>query len=307
MVNIAVINLNASRFRNRGRIEQIYSFLKEYDPYIVCIQEINVATALQVLDGRFQIFINIEKGSKDGIGIVTLVKLGIQIRDVIIGQNGRIIGLLLDNIQIWNVYPKSGSAFRKEREIFFREELTELFVQWKDNTKYIFQIGDHNCTHRMEDSLYNGAQHLQKALISHLQVQGLSDDFLNVHGNNAIMFSRRTENSETRIDYIFSNSKACIYFQYLSVTGLDHSAALAMYEIDVNVVKEQKPKNRFYRGWVISKCLENDEEFLEQAEFIINHIHDEAIGADKDPSFYWLKLKTALTNLAISREKRYKK
>ena len=102
MVNIAVINLNASRFRNRGRIEQIYSFLKEYDPYIVCIQEINVATALQVFDGRFQIFINIEKGSKDGIGIVTLVKLGIQIRDVIIGQNGRIIGLLLDNIQIWN-------------------------------------------------------------------------------------------------------------------------------------------------------------------------------------------------------------
>ena len=169
--------MNSPRYRNVGKIQEIYKFLREYDPYVVCIQEIAVKTAFKVFNGKFQVYINIEQGSKEGIGIVTLVRLGIWLRDEIVGCNGRIIGLLLDDVQIWNVYPKSGAAFKKDRETVFREELTELYVQWKDYTKYIFQVGDHNCTHRMEDSLFNGAQHLQKGLISHLQVHGMSDDF----------------------------------------------------------------------------------------------------------------------------------
>ena len=91
----------------------------------------------------------------------------------------------------------------------------------------------------MEDSLFNGAQHLQKGLISHLQVHGMSDDFLNVHGKNTVIFSRRTDTSQTRIDYIFSNSKSCIYFQYIPVIGLDHNAALAMYDIENQLVQKK--------------------------------------------------------------------
>ena len=43
------------------------------------------------------------------------------IEDLILGSSGRILGVKLENIQIWNVYPKSGSAFKRDREIFFRE------------------------------------------------------------------------------------------------------------------------------------------------------------------------------------------
>ena len=127
--------MNSSRYRNVGKIQEIYKFLREYDPYVVCIQEIAVKTAFKVFNGKFQVYINIEEGSKDGIGIVTLVRLGIRLRDEIVGCNGRIIGLLLDDVQIWNVYPKSGAAFKKDRETFFREELTELYVPLKDYTK----------------------------------------------------------------------------------------------------------------------------------------------------------------------------
>ena len=95
------------------------------------------------------------------MGIVTLVKHGIQVNDIIVGLNGRILGVRIGDAQIWNIYPKSGSSFKKDREVFFREELSELFIQWKDTTKYIYQIGDHNCIHRKEDSLYNSQQHLQ--------------------------------------------------------------------------------------------------------------------------------------------------
>ena len=87
------------------------------------------------------------------------------------------------NLQVWNVYPKSGSAFKNEREKFFREELCSLMMNWKDSTKYVFQTGDHNGTHRASDSLHNQGQHLQPALIKHMKINGLSDDFLNLHGD----------------------------------------------------------------------------------------------------------------------------
>ena len=84
-------------------------------------------------------------------------------------------------MQIWNVYPKSGSAYKKERECFFREDLNQLMIQWKDDTRYVFQTGDHNCIHRAQDPFQNASQHLQQGLVSHLRTHGISDDFLKLH------------------------------------------------------------------------------------------------------------------------------
>ena len=199
--NINIFNFNASRCSSLVKIRQFYDFLEQYDPILVSVQEINIVSALKVFSDKYQVLVNMEKDSVDGIGIATLVKKNIKIFDVIIGKNGRIIGIKLDNIQFWNVYPKSGSAHKKERETFFRETLCNLFMNWKDSSKFIFQSGDHNCTHREEDSLNNQQQHKQPGLIKHMQINGLSDDFIQVHGNEQIMYSRITS---TRIDYIMS-------------------------------------------------------------------------------------------------------
>ena len=207
--------------------------------------------------------------AKDAVGIVTLIKKGITILDSIIGKGGRIIGIKVKNIQIWNVYPKSGSSFKNEREKFFREELCSLMMNWKDSTKYVFQTGDHNCIHRASDSLNNSGQHLQPALVKHMKIHNLSDDFLNVHGD-IIMYSRITNTSSTRIDYILSNSNACFYFQYIDMlAGLDHKVAMAKYDISMELTKEYIPKHKYFSGWVISKRLEHDEIFLNQAKFIV--------------------------------------
>ena len=154
--SLNIFNFNASRCSNFNKINSFLDFFGDYDPLCICIQEINVAGALKVFSQKYQVFINIENGVRDGVGIVTLIKKGFKILDSIIGLNGRIIGIKLCNMQIWNFYPKSGTGFKNEREIFFREQLTELMIQWKDSTQFIFQTGDHNCTHRLVDSLYNG-------------------------------------------------------------------------------------------------------------------------------------------------------
>ena len=130
-----IINFNAYRCRNQQKIREIHDFIDGYEPNIIGIQEIYIVTAMVEFSGRYQVYFNIENSSKDGIGIVTLVKHGIKVHDMIVGINGRILGLCIENAQIWNVYPKSGTAFKKEREKFFREELTELFIQWENKTK----------------------------------------------------------------------------------------------------------------------------------------------------------------------------
>ena len=72
-------------------------------------------------------------------------------------------------------------------------------MNWKDQSEYIFEFGDYNCTHRLVDSLHNSAQHLQPGLLKHMQIHWLKDDFIEVHGNELVMYSRITTTSKTRI------------------------------------------------------------------------------------------------------------
>ena len=101
---INLFNFNAYRCSSLRKIEQFKTFLDDYNPSFVCIQEINVASALKIFSNRYQVFINLEPGSNDGIGIVSLVLKCIKVSDVIISPNGRIIGLKVSNVQLWNVY-----------------------------------------------------------------------------------------------------------------------------------------------------------------------------------------------------------
>ena len=197
-----ILNFNASRTSSLIKIRNFMNFINQYDPIFVAIQEINIASALKIFSEKFQVLVNIEESSKDGIGIVSLIKKDINIVDTIVGVNGRIIGIKIKNAQFWNIYPQSGTNFENRREIFFREELTGYMMNWKDNTRYIFQLGDHNCVHRALDSLHNSRQHIQPALIKHMQIHGLKDDFISVHGNDVLMYSKIKIILSTRIDYI---------------------------------------------------------------------------------------------------------
>ena len=98
------------------------NFINQYDPIFVAIQEINIASALKIFSEKFQVLVNIEESSKDGIGIVSLIKKDINIVDTIVGVNGRIIGIKIKNAQFWNIYPQSGTNFKNRREVFFRED-----------------------------------------------------------------------------------------------------------------------------------------------------------------------------------------
>ena len=119
MGGLKIISLNFSRISSCDRILDIMERLKPFKIDIYCIQEINVFSAVKIFQNYFQVITNWDLEAKSNIGIVTLIPKNLKIYDKIMAQNGRIIGLKLDNLQIWNVYPQSGSEFRKAREVFF--------------------------------------------------------------------------------------------------------------------------------------------------------------------------------------------
>ena len=80
-------------------------------------QEINITSAIKIFSEKFQVLVNIEEGSKDGIGIVSLIKKDIHIVDTIVGVNGRIIGIQIKDAQFWNIYPQSGTNLKNS--LFF--------------------------------------------------------------------------------------------------------------------------------------------------------------------------------------------
>ena len=66
---------------------------------------------------------------------------------------------------------------------------------------------DHTSIHRALNSLNNSVQHLQPGLVKHLQIRGLSDDFLNVHANNVVMYSRITPISRFALNCVIFSEK----------------------------------------------------------------------------------------------------
>ena len=220
------------------------------------------------------------------------------------GYNGRILGIKLKDIQIWNVYPPSGTENKKRRETFFREDLCNLMMNWKDHSKSVFQMGDHNCTHRMEDSLNNGGQHLQAGLVAHLRTNGLKDDFLEVNGKNAVEYSRVTSKSKTRIDYIFSNTNVCLKLDYIE-TGLhfDHKAVIGEYDIDLMMEKEKIPIKKVFKSWVISKQLQQDKGFLNNVKAMYDKLYGQIIveedsNEEIDYSWFWVVAKEMVQKMA---------
>ena len=69
-------------------------------------------------------------------------------------------------------------------------------VSWKDHTSMVSQAGDHNCTIREKDSENNKKQHFQPALVEHLKVFDMKDEYIRLRGNETpVSFSRVTNRS----------------------------------------------------------------------------------------------------------------
>ena len=309
MDKISILNFNAYRSVESRKLERFLHIMRTFKSSIITIQEIHVGNALKVFQNDYRVIINVEQNSRDLIGICTLVRKDIRVKDILLGANGRIIGVLCDSLKVFNIYPKSGTQNRNLREIFFRQELPHLMKFW-DHFKVDQMIcGDFNCIHRKQDSLNNPDAHLQPGLVKFMKAYDLLDDFLSLHGGVTDVFSRVTMRSKTRIDFILSNTKKCVKFEYVSFPFLDHKMIHSEYSIQLSFQSNKIPKERFFPGWVIGRELEEDEIFVEVMYAVLDQIEYE-IGLSPEafsPSFVWFKFKETLTVWAKRRSRHLKK
>ena len=309
MDNIKFLNFNAYRAVEVQKIKRFLDVIKTFKSSIITIQEINVISALKVFQNDFRVIINVEQNSRDFIGICTLVKKDLKVKDILIGGNGRIIGVLFDSLKVFNLYPKSGTQNRNLREIFFRQELPHLLKFWDNFKGDLMFCGDFNCIHRKQDSVHNPDAHLQPGLTKFIKTYGLSDDFISVHGELTDVFSRVTPRSKTRIDFILSDTNKCLSFEYVSYPFLDHKLISAEYSIQLSSRSNYIPKDRFFPGWVIGRELEHDEVFVDVMYQVLEQL-DYEVGLSPDafsPAFIWFKFKETLTLWAKRRFRFLKK
>lgn len=293
MDQLKILNLNAYRMVDTTKIQGILSMIQMYLPSVVTIQEIHIVHALQVFSSHYQVIVNIEETAKDKIGMCTLVSKEIKIRDTVIAANGRIIGVKLKQVQIWNIYPKSGSQHKNLREIFFRQDLTDSFKIWNNKPSQLVIIGDYNCIHREKDAMNN--PQVQPGLIKLMKAFKLKDDYVQVHGENANEYSRVTKTSGTRIDTAISNLQ-CSYFEYIPYVGLDHKVIKCEYSITIKRKEKRIPKSKFISGWVLNKEILKDDIFLDVIQEVLKDINN-----DKPPEQIWFDFKTILIQWAKQR------
>ena len=107
--SVPFLNINASQISNPSRVNDLLNLILTQSVFFVTIQEINVFSARKVFRNDFQVFVNNDLKRADNIGIVTLVRKDIKVLDQILSVDGRILGIKCSALQLWNIYPLSGT------------------------------------------------------------------------------------------------------------------------------------------------------------------------------------------------------
>ena len=312
-IQLKIMSANVHRIKSKIRMVELLEMVRKFDPTVVYFQEIGIHMVLEVFNPFYQVHVNLDEEcmGPDRIGIATIIKRGFDIKDVILGDEGRTIGIKIKDFQFWNVYPKSGTGEKKWRENYFREDLPNMMTNWRGHTKYTSQGGDFNCTHRLMDSENNQSQHLQPGLQKHIKVFGLQDDYVRLNGE-ALNFSRITNRSKTRIDLLLSDMTDCVHFEYWDpgLPSYDHKFAISEYNIQMDIVKEHIPKERRFYKWAFPRELEADEDFIIRAEDvfkIINAEMEDEDSVDSDITEKWNYIKATIVDIAKERSRELRK
>ena len=303
---LKIFNFNASRISSLQRVRAIKSVFEAFDADIISIQEIDIKSSVIIFAASYHVFVNLENEAKDSIGIVTLVRKTIRVKEFNIGANGRVIGLIVGNFQHWNVYPRSGTNNKVWREKFFRETLFDYLSVWSNRSRYCLLAGDFNCTNRMIDSVNNQNGHYQPGLVFLMEEFNLKDDFIKI-SNGQVEYSRVSHKSSTRIDFVLSNTTdLCLSLEYKNIQGLDHKAIFSEFSLSIDFNEELGvPKEQKFDNFIFPKSLEKDECFLNGSLRIIDLVSEEKSNFE-DVSHAWEALKDALKVWGKSRTRSMK-
>lgn len=192
-----VATINTNMIGTPAKIQLLREMLRAADVDIALLQEVRLHTLPDV----YGYTIYSTTGDHGGSGLAIYVRDGLPVTDVSLLPSARGMALTTLGTRIVNVYAPSGTNRRRERSLFYSEEIAPLFIGRYD---HCLLGGDFNCVLHPKDQMphYTPCQELS-TVVRDLR---LTDTWEQVHGNSP-GHTFLTSHSASRLDRIYVSSE----------------------------------------------------------------------------------------------------
>lgn len=254
--NVATINLNA--INSPVKKSLLRDFIWNHDLDIIFVQELAFENFAFI--SSHTAIVNISEERK-GTGV--LLRNNLNYSDVVLNINGRITSLTVDSINYINIYAHSGSAFKKERDILFRDDILVHLAHGRENVI----VGDFNCVLNGDDmsgSVKNFCSGL-KTLVESLDLKDVERVLLKNQKNYTFVRGP----SRSRIDRFYASEHIIRVVREIKTVPLsfsDHHSVI----LKINVPQNQDTIFTGRGYWKLNSYFLAEDETLRRFETMYN-------------------------------------
>lgn len=247
--NIATLNLNSINTDiNKSLLKD---FITKFDIDVAFLQEVAFDNFSFLPSYTSLINISIDR---KGTGV--LIKDNIDFHSFVLDPSGRIISVVINDINFVNVYAHSGTNKKREREDLFLNQMTVHLS--KTNCMYSVMLGDFNCILEPNDS-NSSIKNVSKGLRTLVNAFNFKDIASEKKSANFTFYRGPTA---SRLDRIYGNQEFLDRVRQVSTVGVpcsDHHAVVLKIGIQPTSLN---PRGRGY--WKINSSLLSNPEISQR-------------------------------------------
>ena len=299
-MRITTINLGGARSLVKKRM--IYDYIISNKLDVVALQELSFSN-WTLIEDHF-LFLSNEGPSGRGTGL--LVRKGLEIADILMEPEGRILKAQVENIKILVIYAPSGKAKQGLREIFFRETMPSYCIPASENT---IIVGDFNAVESVSDKIITGRRKKSavecKSLKDAMLALGMQDVWLNKKGGNEVGHTFFHQGGSSRIDRFYVSDDLLNEISNISVTPVcftDHCT------VQIDMERSHRKTQRDHLGkpkaflWKLNTAVLEEDEYLREIEDLWNNLMNEENFFDLENSKvigWWENFKRGIKERSI--------
>lgn len=249
---IATININSIVCDAKKSLLKDFIAINDLD--IVFLQEVCFQNFTFIKSHL--VFVNVGFNNR---GTAILLRRGIPFSDLLMSECGRITSIIINQINYINIYAKSGSQFKRERNIFFLDEISVHLN--KDSASSNVICGDFNCIIDTTDT--RGPTNNFCYGLHQLTLAMDLKDAVALRNEKKFTFFRGA--SASRLDRFYMSSNLVCFVlgsQTIPVAFSDHHAVIIKLKIDVR----ERALTYGFGHWKISPALLLHQETLQEFE-----------------------------------------
>jgi Reverse transcriptase (RNA-dependent DNA polymerase)/Endonuclease/Exonuclease/phosphatase family len=297
---IATLNINSISCDVKKSL--LKDFIVNNDLDIIFLQEVSFQNFSFIQSHRTVLNI-----SDRGRGTAILLRNGLDFDQVQMSECGRIVSLVVDGINLICIYAKSGANFKRERNLFFMNEITTHF--YKRSVRETIVGGDFNCILNSADS-NSASTNFCHGLSQMINIMSLRDSVSNRQTERRFTFFRGS--SASRLDRFYTSNGI---FGNILGTKTTPTAFSDHYcfEIKIKIDRTQIPARYGFGYWKINPALLKNQEIINEYSHKLRNIkqfrtyeqnfYEWWSGSFKNNTKYFFKNKAIHFNRAISEQK----